>query len=151
MNLVSNIIFNTYSIAMLLIIYFHALKLFDRELLSVRLNMSILQITIFMLIVDILSRFDGNASTVIYPVLNHIGNFVIFMMSPVLTSLWVAYVHYQVFRDERRVKKLRLPLCIIIAMNAAGVILSQFFGWYYYIDSDNIFHRGPLYPVPVFI
>ncbi len=25
------------------------------------------------------------------------------------------------------------------------VVLSQFYGWYYYIDSNNIYHRGPLF------
>jgi diguanylate cyclase (GGDEF)-like protein len=42
-----------------------------------------------------------------------------------------------------------LPLCAINAVNAVLLILSQFNGWYYYIDSDNIYHRGPLFFFPV--
>jgi diguanylate cyclase (GGDEF)-like protein len=104
-----------------------------------------------MLGVDILSRFDGNAAG-IYHVMNTFGNFVIFLMSPVLPSLWVAYVYLQVFRDERKTRKrLLYPLCIINAINAVVPIFSQFFGWLYYIDSDNIYHRGPFFLFPALI
>jgi len=103
-----------------------------------------------MLLIDILSKFDGNSS-IIYVVFNHIGNFMLFLMSPVLPSLWVVYVHYLVFRDEKRTKKLFYPLCGINIINAITLILSQFFGWFYYIDSENVYHRGPYFLIPIFI
>lgn len=112
--------------------------------------MTILYITIFMLGVDILSRLDGNAAA-IYPVMNTLGNFVIFLMSPILPSLWLAYVHLQVFREERKTKRLLYPLIIINTINAVILIFSQFFGWFYYIDSDNIYHRGPFFLFPAFL
>jgi len=126
------------------------LDYFCRSSLTDKLYMLILYITIIMLGVDILSRFDGNPDT-IYPALNQIGNFVMFMMSPVLPSLWVVYVHFQVFHDERRIKRLFYPLCIINAINIIAVIFSQTYGWFYYIDSDNIYHRGPFFLFPAFI
>jgi diguanylate cyclase (GGDEF)-like protein len=145
-----SIILNIYSIAIILIIYFHALKFFEKDSLPDKLYMLILYITILMLGVDILSRFDGNTA-IIYLVFNAVGNFVIFLMSPVLPSLWVAYVHFQVFREERKTRRLFYPLCIINAINAIILIFSQFFGWFYYIDSGNIYHRGPLFLFPAFI
>lgn len=150
MSLGNNIILNMYSIAIILIIYFHALKFFEKDSLPDRLYMLILYITILMLGMDILSRFDGNTS-IIYPVFNTIGNFALFLMSPVLPSLWVAYVHFQVFREERKTRRLFYPLCIINVINAIILIFSQFFGWFYYIDSNNIYHRGPLFLFPAFI
>jgi len=45
-----------------------------------------LQITILLLFVDILSRFDGGVGT-IFPTINHLGNFFIFLLSPVLPVL----------------------------------------------------------------
>ena len=77
MSLENNAILNIYSIGIVLIIYFHAFKLFEKDSMSDKLYMSMLYSTIFMLIVDILSRFDGNTS-IIYIVLNRIGNFLIF-------------------------------------------------------------------------
>jgi len=144
MSLENNIILNIYSIAVVLIICFHALKFFEKDSLSDKLYLLISYITVLMLGVDILSRFDGNTS-VIYVVFNHVGNFLIFLMNPVLPSLWVAYVDFQVFRDERRIRRLFYPLCIINAINVVTLILSQVFGWFYYIDSNNVYHRGPFF------
>jgi hypothetical protein len=84
MGLGNVIILNLYSIAILLIIYFHAIKLLEKDLLSDKLYTVFLYTTIFLLVIDILSRFDGNSSIIIYPVFNHIGNFVIFLMGPAL-------------------------------------------------------------------
>lgn len=150
MSLENNIILNLYSIAVLLIICFHALKFFEKDFLSDKLYMIILYVTAFMLGVDILSRFDGNASN-IYILFNHIGNFLIFLMCPVLPSLWVAYVHFQVFLDKKRTRRLLYPLCIINIIYAIIIIISQKYGWIYYIDSNNVYHRGPFFLFPALV
>lgn len=150
MSLKFNIILNIYSIAILLVIYFHLLELYEKDSFPGKLYMLILRVTVLMLGIDIISRFDGNSS-VIYPVLSQVGNFSIFLMNLVLPSLWLAYVHFQVFRDERRTRRLFYPLWIINAINAVALILSQFFGWFYHIDSNNVYHRGPFFFIPVII
>lgn len=150
MNLESNITLNLLSISILLIIYFHACKYIDKKSLSDRLYIQILAFTILMLGIDILGRFDGKTHAVYY-IFNHAGNFTVFLMGPVLPSLWVAYVHFQVYRDENKLKRLFIPLFIVIIINAAFLIISQFTGWYYTIDADNVYHRGPLFLVPAFI
>jgi len=152
MSLENNIILNLYSIAVLLIIYFHASKFFERDSLSDKLYMLILYVTMLLLAVDILSRFDGNSS-MIYPVFNQIGNFLSFFLSPVLPSLWVAYVHFYIFPNERKTKGLFYPLCILNVLNASALVISQLlgFGWFYYIDTENIYHRGPFFLIPAFI
>jgi diguanylate cyclase (GGDEF)-like protein len=144
MDLTYNIIINIYSIVLLTIICHNSLKHDEKESLQHKLYMMVLKNTILMLVVDILSRFDGKPDTV-YPVINHLGNFMIFLLNPILPSLWLLYVHVQVFQDEKETKRLIYPLLAINALNAVMVILNQFFGWFYYIDSDNIYHRGPLF------
>lgn len=150
MSLVSNIILNVYSIIILLIICVHALRLFEKESLQDQLYMMILYAAIVMLVIDILSRLDGNAHP-FYPMLNSIGNFLIFLMSPIIPSLWVAYVHLYVFCDEKKTRRLIYPLCAINTINIITLIISQFFGWLYYIDSNNIYHRGEFYIFPALI
>jgi diguanylate cyclase (GGDEF)-like protein len=103
-----------------------------------------------MLVVDIFGRLDGNTSP-LYPALNVFGNFMIFLLSPVLPSLWMAYVHLQVFGEERKTKRLLYPLGAVNVINAGILFVSQNFGWYYYIDSNNVYHRGPLFLLPAFI
>ena len=130
MNFANNLVINTYSIMILSIICFHALKLAEKEFLPDKLYVMILYITILMLVVDVLSRFDGKPDTV-YPIINGFG--------------------FQVFREESKTRQLFYPLYAINVINAVVLMLSQPFGWFYYIDSDNIYHRGPLFLFPAFI
>jgi diguanylate cyclase (GGDEF)-like protein len=150
MNLANNIAINIYSILLLIIICFHASKHTEKESLQNKLYKMMLYSNIVLLVVDILSRFDGKPDT-IYSFINASGNLLEFMLSLILPSLWLLYVHSQVHREERETKQLLYSLCAINVINAVLSILSQFYGWFYYIDSDNIYHRGPLFLLPVFI
>lgn len=150
MNLEINITINLYSMILLLVLCVQAVKSFDMDSLRDRLFISVLYITIFMLIFDIMSRFDGHPDT-IYPVLNALGNFTIFLMFPVLPSLWLVYVHFQIFHEEAKVRRLLSLLGAGCIINAFLVIGSQFHGWLYYIDPNNIYHRGPLFFLNVLI
>jgi len=148
MILVFKRILNLYSLAILLVINFHALKFFDKDSFSDKVYILIIRVTAVMLGVDILSRLDGFTPR-IYFILNHIGNFLLYLMCPFMPSLWLIYVHYQVFRNERGVRKLFFPILSINAVNVVTLVLSQFFGWFYYIDSNNIYHRGPYFLLSV--
>ena len=144
MKLANNLIINIYSIVLLLIVCLHCLKHTEKESLHYKIYMMMLQVTILMLVVDIFSRFDGKPDT-IYSVINHFGNFLIFLLSPILPSLWLSYVHFQVFHEEEKTRRLFYPLLAINTVSAVLLVLSQFFGWFYTIDAANIYHRGPLF------
>lgn len=150
MSLKSNVILNIYSIMIIIIIYFQALRCLEKEYLRDKLYMSMLNITVFMLVIDILSRFDGK-SVALYPVLNNIGNFLIFLANPILPSIWVVYVYLQIFHEEKKIGRLVYLLCAINAINITLLIFSQFFDLFYYIDSNNIYHRGSYFALPVLI
>jgi diguanylate cyclase (GGDEF)-like protein len=100
-----------------------------------------------MLVVDILSRFDGNPGT-IYAFVNRFSNFLIYLLNPVFPSLWLLYVHYQIYHDEERTKRLTWPLLVVSLANLVIVALSLPGGWFYTIDANNIYHRGPFFIIP---
>ncbi|NLK65622.1 MAG: GGDEF domain-containing protein [Tissierellia bacterium] len=143
MDLRGNVIINIYSIAILLIIGFHSFKNDEKKSYQYKLYIMMLNVTIISLIFDIFGRLDGMSSP-IYPILNNIGNFLNFTLNLLLPSIWLLYVHNQIFPEEST-KKLIYPLMFINLINFTLVILTQFFGWYYFIDSNNIYHRGPLF------
>lgn len=150
MDLTSNMVINIYSILLLTIILVHNLKHSEKKSFGSKLFMLILHVTVLMLFMDIFSRFDGKPDT-FYPVVNYLGNFFIYLMSLILPSLWLMYAHYQVYRDEEKSMRLLYPLLFINGGNAVIVVLSQLYGWYYSIDTNNIYHRGPLFWLPVSI
>ena len=144
MKLESNLLINIYSIVLLTIVYLHSLKQDDKETLQHKLYIIMLQITILMLVVDIFSRFDGKPDT-IYPIVNYFGNLLIFLINPIMPSIWLLYVYCQVFHEDKINRSVLYLLFIINAVNVIMVALSQFYGWLYYIDVNNIYHRGPLF------
>lgn len=150
MSLVSNIVINVYSIVIIGIIYFQSIKQDDKDTLQYKLYINLLQITILLLCLDIFSRFDGTSYS-FYPIVNRVSNFFVFLLNLWLPSVWVLYVHDQVFQNERKTRQLIKPICIVNGINAVLVFLSLFFGWFYRIDSKNVYHRGPLFVVSAFV
>lgn len=150
MNMTSNIIINLYSIIILAVILVSLLKLADNGAYADKLYKLMVVTTLFMLIMDSFSRFDGRAET-LFPLINHLGNFLTFLLSPILPSLWLLYIHLQLFRDGNNTRRLIGPLLAVVAGNAIMVILSLVYGFYYTIDAENVYHRGPFFLVPAFI
>lgn len=142
----SNFIVNIYSVMILTIIYIHSLRHSEKSSVQYRLYMKIVQLTALMLVLDICGRFDGNPGTV-YPIINYFGNILLFLLNPVIPSLWILYARNQVFHEEKITKQWLYPLLAVNAVNVLMTVLSQFFGWFYRIDSYNIYHRGPLYGI----
>ena len=77
MDLASVLTINLYSIAILVIIYIHTRRSSENNLLQQKYFLLMLQVTFLMLIMDLLSRFDGHSGT-LYVAANHVGNFLIF-------------------------------------------------------------------------
>lgn len=148
MNLTGNIILDIFSIIILIILSTHLLRHAHKMTLSYNLYIFIMLVTVFLLVVDILSRFDGNPGT-IFPILNITGNFLVFLFGLTLPSLWLLYAHEKIYHNEDKLRRLVLPLILVNAVNAILLILTQFNGWYYTIDDQNIYHRGPLFWFPV--
>ena len=146
MGLVGNITINVYSFAILLVLLMQGRKKASRNMLPDRLFIWILQVTALLLVLDTLGRFDGRPDT-IYPLLNHAGNFFVFLLSPVPTALWIIYVCAQVRQEKKIIRRLMIPCLVLLAVHTLLVIGTQFTGWFYTIDAQNIYRRGPLYVV----
>lgn len=143
----ANCCMSAFALLILLIVYRSASIQNMDGLFQNKLYLAMLQTTILLLFINILGRFDGHPDT-IFPILNHVGNFLLFLFGPVLPALWMLYVHFQIYRDESRTKKLFFPLLIIVAVNSVLTVISQFTGWFYYIDAENIYHRNSLIILP---
>jgi len=144
MNLIINSVINIYSILLLIVIYIQTLNKGEKRTLPHQLFILMVQVTMLLLFFDIFGRFDGQPGT-IYPLLNSAGNFIIFLLQPVLPSLWFLYAYHQIYNNKEKLKRTYIPLLCLNLANVAMVIASQFTGWYYMIDAANIYHRGPFY------
>jgi len=150
LNLINNVILNGFSIMLLIILCVHSRRTGEKKSPQQKLFNRVIVVTMLLLTLDILSRTDGYTFAV-YPFINHLSNFVLFLLNPLLPSIWFAYVNYQIYHDKERTKRLFAPLLLLNAVNACVVVASLFNGWYYFIDSNNIYHRGPYFVVSTLI
>ena len=132
----------------LAIIFVHIVKYNENDSLQQKLFVTLVLTVCLMLIIDILGRFDGRPET-IYPLLNYIGNFLVYLLNPVLPSIWILYVHHQIFHEEKIQMRVIAPILAVNAVNIVALVLSQFYGWFYTFDSGNIYHRGSFFWFPV--
>lgn len=147
MNLLSNIIINSYSALLLVILFCQSFRHVNSHTRQHRLYKVLLITTFIMLIADTLGRLDGNPGTY-YVVLNHLGNFLLYLFNQLITAFWLLYVGVQVYQDKKQIKKLYYIIFPILLINAVFLIISQFNGLYYYIDEANVYHRGNLNFLP---
>ncbi|MDD3137914.1 MAG: diguanylate cyclase, partial [Lachnospiraceae bacterium] len=145
MNLTGNIVLNAYSILLLVIIYVLSLKQEEKESLQNKVYIYMVKSTMLLLIVDVMGRFDGKPDT-IYFFINHIGNYLVFILNLSVPSFWLLYVYLQMKGKEANTKRLIGGLVGINIFYIAMVSFSLPYGLFYSINSENIYQRGPFYP-----
>ncbi len=151
MNIPINMALNIYSLIILFFIYINGRKHIDHARAQDRLYLALLWTTAILLLIDLFSRFDGRPGT-FYPYANFWGNLLIYMLSPILPSLWFLYAYHQIFRDSAAgARRIGSFLAAICAVNGILSLLSLRFGWFYTIDSENIYHRGPFFLLPALL
>ncbi|NMC57083.1 MAG: diguanylate cyclase [Eubacteriaceae bacterium] len=138
------ILLNLYSASFLLVMIIYTLSYGEKNNPQQKLFLYMLKINFLLLIFDIFGRFDGHLGT-IYPFLNTIGNFTIFLINPILPSLWLMYAYNHSDKTNKSRKVLLYFIVLIFIINTAILITSQFNGCLYSIDENNIYHRGPLF------
>jgi diguanylate cyclase (GGDEF)-like protein len=148
--LTGNILLNAYSIAVLLYILVYSGLNTGRKDRSYRLFMSAVYFMIAMLVSDIMGRFDGRPGTFYEPV-NRIGNFLDFILNPIVPSIWILYVISQTGYSRKWFNRVKIFLIGIFTAQAVMTVVSLWTGWYYRIGEDNIYHRGPLFFIPLLI
>ncbi|MCE5196536.1 MAG: GGDEF domain-containing protein [Negativicutes bacterium] len=146
MNLGVNIVLNAYSIVLLFIIYILSIKNAEKESLQNKIYNLLVKAAILLLVVDLMGRFDGRPDT-IYPLLNQVGNYLVFLFNWSIPSLWLLYVYQQIVGDELKTKRLARWLAAVNVGYGVIVTLSLKYGWFYTIDAANIYHRTVYYPL----
>jgi diguanylate cyclase (GGDEF)-like protein len=67
------------------------------------------------------------------------------LIAPVLTYLFYVVVKDMISFEKYEMKKTELPVLIPLAANTVLTILSPFYKTIFFIDSQNVYHRGPLF------
>ena len=90
--------------------------------------------------------FDGSQIEVL-----RTGNYIVTMLyyvcNPLICFWWLMYTDYKVYESRRGLKKRSRIYLIPCAVCAVLSIMSLFTGWFFIIDENNNYSRGPLFVI----
>jgi diguanylate cyclase (GGDEF)-like protein len=142
MALINAVDIDAFALAILGFVYFNSRKRADRIHTQRRLFMAMVGALALLLVFDAAARMaDGVPGGNFWNWATNIG---LYLLVPCVPVLWLLYADFQVYRDEKRFRKLALPLGAYVLLNTALTLGSLAYGWFFAVDAANVYHRGPL-------
>lgn len=139
------------SFIILAAIYYNAYNRFNRVFTSYKLYIALLQTNMALIVIDILGWvFNGLPGTHNW-LANTVFNLLLYLAAPISALLWILYTDYQVYHDEGRIAKAKRYLWAIFLLNAVLTVASLYTGWFFWVDANNIYHRGNYFFVHLII
>jgi diguanylate cyclase (GGDEF)-like protein len=136
---------DAFALMIILFIYLNARKRRSRSRVQHGLFTAMMLTIVLMLAVDAAAWAVNGIPDGYY--WNWALNCALYIFTPVAPALWSLYADYQVLHDRKRLKALAMPLAFIVLLNAALTAASLRTGWFFTVSADNVYSRGPLFPV----
>ena len=147
MNVFLRIDINIAAMALLGIVFIVAYHRLDRQdIMNKKFLSTSMIILLEVLFETITCMINGRPELWLIPVsvFMHIA---VFITAPILTYSWYVFIHSWVAPQTVISKKKHIFLLIPVAFNAVITCLSPFYGWVFYINSSNLYHRGEFFIV----
>ncbi len=136
---------NTFALTVLFLIFFNIYQRADRYLIEQKLFLALLCSNALILVLDtIMWILDGKTGFLIRETY-FLVTALYYCLNPIISMMWSFYANYQIYRDEKRLKKLLVPMLIPVCFNTFLSFLSISGGFLFYIDANNVYHRGKFF------
>jgi diguanylate cyclase (GGDEF)-like protein len=140
---------NTVSLIILVFIFLNIRSSSENISMQYKLFKAMILANIGMIIIDAFAwKFNGLKGSMNLT-LNTGFNFLLYVLEPIPPSLSVLYTSYHVFSSDVKVKEKRKILMAFFLLNLMICIISLFTGSFFYVDQNNIYHRGPYFALHV--
>lgn len=107
-------------------------------------------ITLFSFLADIMSSFHTNSNW-LFPFVAA-GNYIEIILNTALLPVFFRYVCDQFFEVNVKLRRtMDLVLCVMAIICVIMVISTAFTGQIFYFDEAKVYHRGPLFTLPMVI
>lgn len=142
------LVLNIYTLLLLTITYFFTPKNSRKSAQNIVFN-RIRNLSIILLIADTCGRFNINPESLFSIVTIRLGNFLTFILDPLMHLFMLKYIDTWITKKEVKHKKFWFNFMdIFIIVNTIMVFVSEFSqnqNLIYYYDSNYIYHRGEMY------
>lgn len=136
---------NVFALTVLFLIFLNLHHQAEKYLIEQKLFLALLGSNVLILILDtFMWMLDGKPGVLVKEVY-FLVTALYYTLNPVICMIWSLYADYQVYRDESRFKKLLLPFLIPVCANTVLSFLSFTGNLMFYIDENNLYHRGRLF------
>ncbi len=134
---------NCFCIVILVLIFFNIYYRTDHLPFDLKLFIGLIAADALILITDALTwALDGRPGI---GGLLTFATFLYYVLNPVICLLWYLYVDFFIHKDTARLKKRLFPMLIPAAIILILSVLSLFGDYLFYIDGNNVYHRGKLF------
>ena len=145
------VIINLFAAIILFVIAVNENKQFKRHLPQERLFMSLVYINIFLCLSDAISWSLEKTPGTINFIVKQIFSSLAFATIPIFAYTWFLYCLFNIFRDSVLLAKYTRVMKPLILVSLSIIILNYFTHFLFYLDQNNVYHRGPLFYPLVFI
>lgn len=140
-----NVAIDCFALAVLLIIFLNIRRYNNPYLLEQKLFRALLTTNACIIVLDILMwLLDGKPGY-----LSRNAYFIVtacyYALNPLICAVWCFYADYHIYKSEKHLKKILIPMLIPLCVNLTLSILSIFYNIFFYIDQNNLYHRGTLF------
>lgn len=142
---------NFFAMAVLFLVYLNIRHSKEKYLLEQKLFLALLGSNALVLFLDSGMWFLNGSGGPGARALNLVVTTVYYIMNPVICMIWSWYAHYQIYRDEKRLKALWVPTAVPAVVNGVLSLVSVYTNCLFYIDAGNVYHRGLLFYLMVVI
>lgn len=133
------------SFVVLAIIYFNVYNRQEKVFLQYKLFIDLVRSNMAMLVIDILGWIFNGLPGMGNLAANTGFNLLLYLTEPIPLMLGFLYTNFQVLRDENQIERLKKRFVLLWFANAVPAVMSLQTGWFFFVDSQNIYHRGEYY------
>ncbi|AEE16330.1 GGDEF domain-containing protein [Treponema brennaborense] len=147
------ILYSETNLLCIMLLIFICLKLKSGSFLQTRLHLFrvVLLTNTFFFMLDMLWVFVDGKNITVSTAANWILNILYYIMSGVVSYCWFLYSETVQMSRLVRNRKNKIICAVPIMFLTVLTFASIKFGWLFYIDAANTYHRGPLYPLQLLI
>jgi len=139
------VIINLFSAILLIITAINENKQHNRYLPQERLFMTLVYTNIFLCLSDAIAWSVEKAPGKLSYILNYIFSSAVFVAIPVLIYIWFLYSLFSIFRDKDLLLKYSRHFKSLIVLSLVLIIMNYYTDFLFYLDENNIYHRGPFF------
>lgn len=127
---------------MLLVIYMQLIKEGENYFFQYRLFKLLILTTMIIIVIDALGWVFNGIEGDNFRIIATITSILSLSIKTLPLILWTFYVDFELYSDIKRIKKSLKFYLIFMVINAILAISSPITKLYFYLDSENIYHRG---------